>query len=358
MTKSTHYCVKDYMNYSYLKKIVTVIIAKALYFVLSKVFKARRIALIFSSCSVKFNNLSCLEREFDHREISFIRLTADITIKNIYNLAKSRIVLADQTTPLLSNITLRKESKLIQVWHAGGAFKKIGYDAWNGSAEDLKRIKRIHGNTSYIVTSDSKLRNIYASAFHIPEKNVLSFGLLRSDQYFGRKRSRCANRIILWAPTFRTNSNWIRYCPITAEEVNKLQEKLSEKGLILALRLHPSLHWNPDFKALNWGERELLDCILDSCTVITDYSSIIFDFSLFDGRIFWYIKDKEEFLKERGLYFDPEILLPDFVAHTIDDLTIKVLYNKTKNTNMIRKEFMGACDGHACDRIVKFIRSI
>lgn len=346
------------MNYSYLKKIVTVIIAKATYVVLSKMIKPRQIAIIFSSCSVRFNNLDYLEREFDQRGISFIKLTSDISIKNVYKLAKSRLVLTDQTTPLLSNVTLSKKSKLIQVWHAGGAFKKIGYDAWNGSDEDMKRIKRIHGNTSYIVTSDSKLTNIYASAFHVPQKNVLPFGLLRSDQYFAKQRSRSAAQVILWAPTFRTNSNRIRYCPITAEEVNKLQEKLSEYGLILALRLHPSLQWDPDFKALNWGERELLDCILDSCTVITDYSSIIFDFSLFNGRIFWYIKDKEEFLKERGLYFDPENLLPDFVAHTIDDLIIKVLYNKTENANMIKKEFMSACDGHACDRIIKFIKSL
>lgn len=346
------------MNYSCLKKIVTVIIAKVEYFVLSKVIKPHQLTIIFSSCSVSFNNLSYLEREFYRRGISFVKLTADISIKNIYEIAKSHLILTDQTTPLLSNITLRKESKLIQVWHAGGAFKKIGYDAWNGSEEDLKRIKRIHGNTSYIITSDSKLRYIYASAFHISQKNVLPFGLLRSDQYIGRQRSQSAKNVILWAPTFRTNSNKIRYCPITAEEVNKLQKKLSENGLRLALRLHPSLRWNPDFQALDWGERELLDCILDSCTVITDFSSIIFDFSLFGGRIFWYIKDKEEFLKERGLYFDPENLQPEFVAHTIDDLIIKVLYNKTENTNTIKNEFMSACDGHACDRIVDFIKSL
>lgn len=346
------------MNYSYLKKIVTVIIAKVEYFVLSKVIKPHQIAIIFSSCSVRFNNLSYLEREFERRGISFIKLTADISIKNIYKVAKSRLVLTDQTTPLLSNITLRNESKLIQVWHAGGAFKKIGYDAWNGSIEDLKRIERIHGNTSYIITSDSKLKNIYASAFRIPQENVLPFGLLRSDQYFGKQRSRSANQVILWAPTFRTNSHRVRYCPITAEEVNKLQKKLSENGLTLALRLHPSLHWNPDFQALNWGERELLDCILESRTIITDYSSIIFDFSLFDGRIFWYIKDKENFFKERGLYFDPEHLLPDFVTHTIDDLITKVLYNKMENAHIIKNEFMGACDGHACDRTIEFIKSL
>ena len=346
------------MTLRQIKKILELIIVRFEYIILSRAIQQRNIAIIYSNNSKKFNNLTALSRALRLRKINFIELTPEISIKNVYLLASSRLVLVDQTNLLISNVKLSKTTKLIQIWHAGGAFKKIAFDACNGTIKDLKRIKRIHGNTSYVVTSDCRLTDIYASAFKIPQKNVLPFGLLRSDEYYGKKKVRDSKRFVLWAPTFRTAANGKRFCPLTASEVNRVQKKLSENGLTLALRLHPSLSWNSEYRALNWGSRNLLDCILNSDTIITDYSSIIFDFSLFDGRIFWYIINKEEYIKERGLYFDPADLFPDFVTHTTDELVLKIISNKTENASAIRNRFMSACDGHACDKLTKFIQSI
>ena len=320
------------MTLRQIKKLLGLIFVKFAYIILSRTIQQRNIAIIYSNNSKKFNNLTALSRALRLRKINFIELTPEISIKNVYLLASSRLVLVDQTNLLISNVKLSKTTKLIQIWHAGGAFKKIAFDACNGTIKDLKRIKRIHGNTSYIVTSDCRLTDIYASAFKIPQKNVLPFGLLRSDEYYGKKKVRDSKRFVLWAPTFRTAPNGKRFCPLTASEVNRVQKKLSENGLTLALRLHPSLSWN--------------------------YSSIIFDFSLFDGRIFWYITNKEEYIKERGLYFDPADLFPDFVTHTTDELVLKIISNKTENASAIRNRFMSACDGHACDKLTKFIQSL
>lgn len=332
--------------------------AKVEYIVLSNLFNPQKITLVYSGNSKKFNNLGTLAQALRQHQISFIETTAELSLKNIYLLSRSKIILVDQTTPLLSNITLAKKSKLIQVWHAGGAFKKIAFDACNGTIKDLKRIKRIHGNTNFIVTSDKSLTSIYSSAFRIPFNCVLPFGLLRSDLYQGKKKTILSKKIVLWAPTFRTNSDRKRYCPITPEEVNFLQAKLLDKGFILAIRLHPSLEWNTNFNALNWKDKSLLECIQESGTIITDYSSIIFDFSILGGRIFWYIKDKDEYSRERGVYFDPEKMFPNFVSHNTQDLIYKILSTKHENAKELREIFMGACDGHACDRMVKFIHSL
>ena len=341
-----------------MRKIINVIfifIAKVEYLAFSKLFTAQEIVLVYSNHSDKFNNLTALAQALRRKQIRFVEISAELSIKNVFLLSRSSIVIVDQTTPLLSNIALNKKTKLIQVWHAGGAFKKVGFDASNGTIRDLKRIKRIHGNTSYIVISDKSLTSTYSSAFRIPFECVLPFGLLRSDLYKGKTKTVDSGKIVLWAPTFRTDKNRKRYCPITPEEVNFLQAKLLEKGLVLAIRLHPSLEWNSSFNALNWGNKSLIECIQESGTIITDYSSIIFDFSLLGGRIFWHIKDKLEYAQERGLYFDPEKMFPDFVSHTLEDLILNILLIKHENAQELKDVFMSACDGHACDRMIEFI---
>lgn len=334
---------------------------RLLYGILSNATKAHGIAIINTKYSHIFKNTEILSQVLRNEHVNFIEISSELNLKNILQLAKVRVVIVDQATPIISNITLHKKTCLVQIWHAGGALKKMGFAAWDGSRSDLKRIQRIHGNTDFIVTSGDYLKTIYASSFRIPLTNVLPFGLLRTDAYYGKHKRAEANKVVLWAPTFRTHkhkSHNSRYCPILASEVTNLRNSLAKKGCILAIRLHPSLQWNPDFHALNWGNKDLLDCILQSGTIITDYSSIIFDYSMFEGRIFWYFKDKVDFAKERGLYFEPEEEFPAYVAHSMDELISKLNSNLKNNTQMIRSRFMSSCDGFACSRMVNFLKTI
>lgn len=261
----------------------------------------------------------------------------------------------DQTTKLTSNVVLRPSTKILQVWHAGGAFKKIAFDACNGTEDDISRIQRIHGQTDYIVVSDFNLIKIYANAFRLPVTNVLPFGIPRTDTYSLGTGKRDNSRIVLFAPTFRTPVKGMRSNIYSREKIYQLQKKLKEIDYSLAIRLHPSLGSTNFENILDWSSLPLQDALQKSSAIITDYSSVIFDYSLFPGRTFWLLEDFESYSLERGVYFNPLVKYPNYASKSIDDLVNKILTSKKENNYVIREEFMSSCDGNATLRVVEFI---
>lgn len=339
-------------------KVALRLIAKFLYLTFSFFTKRDLVILISSSSSTAFRNLPILAKALEFRGVKFRVLDSVISVENIYYLSKSKVVCIDQATKLTSNLRLRKSVEVIQLWHAGGAYKKFGFDACDGTFQDRKRIERIHGNTSWVITSSNNVRNVYAKAFGLPLEKVLPFGLLRTDQYFSIKNKKRNKRVVLFAPTFRTTNENRRYIKKLDATLSGLQRALSGTDYKLAVRLHPSISNECILNTvLEWSNRPLIDCLSETEVLITDYSSIFFDFSIFDGRIFWYLPDKEEYEFERGLYFNPLLEYPDYSATTISTLAELIKKNQVQNCPLIRKRFMDACDGRSTTRIVEFILS-
>lgn len=133
-------------------------------------------------------------------------------LKLLYYIATSKYTLIDDFFPLIYPLKIRKGSKLIQVWHALGAFKKVGHSRTN-----LNNQKSItHKNyTDTIVSSDTIVKN-YAEAFGIDESRVHPIGIPRTDLFYCKKEMDekkkevydrysilKGKRVILFAPTFR-----------------------------------------------------------------------------------------------------------------------------------------------------------
>ncbi len=134
------------------------------------------------------------------------------SLKIVYYVATSKYILIDDFFPLMYVLKIREGSKFIQVWHALGAYKKVGH-----SRNDISNSKSLtHKNyTDTIVSSDDIVKN-YAEAFGITEEKVHPLGVPRTDLFFSKeemdkKRKQVyekypfleGKRVILFAPTFR-----------------------------------------------------------------------------------------------------------------------------------------------------------
>lgn len=340
-----------------IRKRVLNLIAQFYYKLNTVFFNQSEIVFILLGESKAFGNITAVAQVLKQKNISYIVVDGTFTWENIRIISRASVLCIDQTNQLTSRLKLTKRTRTVQLWHAGGAFKRVAYDAWDGTDFDLNRITRVHGNTDYLIVSDEKLVELLSSAFRLKPSHVLPLGLARSDLFFNIQDKIHENKnLIVFAPTFRTTKAGYRYLDYSKDEILALHSEAKKHGFELALRLHPSLKSFHIDGIPNISEEDLYSCLRKTSILITDFSSIIFDYSLFDGRIFWVLKNIDSYERERGLYFDPSMVYPEYSGYSIESLIPKIFSsNSPINTPSLRKSFMGGCDGRSCDRIAKFL---
>ena len=102
---------------------------------------------------------------------------------------------------------------------------------------------------------------------------------------------------------------------------------------------------------------EELLCVSDIC--ISDYSSIVFEYSLFGRPMLFYAYDLEDYFDWRGFYYPYYDLAPGPVVRTNEEI-IHYIQNIEHNfdrecVRKFREKFMAACDGHATERILQLV---
>ena len=95
-------------------------------------------------------------------------------------------------------------------------------------------------------------------------------------------------------------------------------------------------------------------CASDIC--VTDYSSLVFEWSLFEKPTAFFAFDLDSYLDERGFYYDYDSMTPGPILKTTEELGDWILsldegFDRTE-IHAFRERFMGACDGHSTERII------
>lgn len=98
-------------------------------------------------------------------------------------------------------------------------------------------------------------------------------------------------------------------------------------------------------------------CVSDVC--ISDYSSLIFEYSLFERPMIFFAYDLDEYFDWRGFYYNydeltqaPSSKQPKKSSTTSNTLTPA---STPPRSAAFREKFMSACDGHATDRILELV---
>jgi teichoic acid ribitol-phosphate primase len=296
-----------------------------------------------------------------------------------YHLATARLFIVDDYFFPIYAIRPRAGTTIVQTWHASGAFKQFGYSVLDksfGADEALTDRVAIHSNYDVCLVSSASVAPHYAEAFRLPlERFVSRLGIPRTDVLFGDARiagvvadlrARYAipdgRRVILYAPTFRGDS----VVDATASEgldLNGLRDVLGDDHVVL-VRLHPFIR---DRVALDpalagfaidaSGHPDVNELLLLSDLLVTDYSSIIYEFSLLGRPMVFFAPDREAYERERGFYFDYRSGVPGPVFETTDHLARHIRAGKfdLERVAAFRAASFDVADGDATAHFVEEI---
>lgn len=284
-------------------------------------------------------------------------------VKQIYHIKTSKVVIIDGNNFVISNIE-KKDTKVIQIWHACGAIKKFG--------KDFTRKYDIE-NYDYIITSSTKSKTIMASAFGMKEEQVLTLGCARTDILFKKKKMDRYKeemytkypqfkdkKIVLYAPTFRGEGVYEKKS--LDIDIEKISKKIGDEYIVL-YKHHPIIGRYKSYNGSNVydvSEESLYKLFSISDILISDFSAIIYDFSILEKPIILFVPDLENYKKERGLYIDYEEFAPGKIAYSEDEL-VQVIKSGDFEVDKVKKlknEFFDFLDGNSAKRIAKFIESI
>ncbi|WP_337020057.1 CDP-glycerol glycerophosphotransferase family protein [Oceanobacillus massiliensis] len=243
-------------------------------------------------------------------------------IKAAYQFATAKIILLDDFYPMIYPLRIRNNADLIQIWHAAGAFKTFGYSRI-GRPGGPSPTSRNHRNYSKATVSSAGVRRHYSEGFGIEMDKVYPTGIPRSDIFFDEEYKKYVKdtlydqypflrnkKVILFAPTFRGNGQASAYYPFEVLNLKKLYDELNEDYVFL-FKIHPFVknklnipyEYSEFFHDLS-DFREINDLLLVTDILITDYSSVCFEFALLKKPMLFFAYDVEKYIEERDFYYD------------------------------------------------------
>lgn len=317
----------------------------------------------------KDNNFRILEFYHDFSRCGSVRsLRYSIQFMRLY--AKAEFVfICDNFLPV-SACAKRKGTTVIQLWHACGAFKKFGYDTTGDIPKYYKG--NVYKNYDLVTVSSDGCIEHFASAMRLDKGVFKALGVSRTDMYFDEdfiakskegfyKENPKAKgkKVVLWAPTFRGNPA----DPYTegGDAVERLADELLKSGeWYFVTKPHPHMKKPIVANTESNIPTEMLFPVSD--LLITDYSSVIYEYALFKKPILIFAPDLEKYKSQRGFYIDLEKLPAEVITES-EFLTQETVekavsqFDKNDITSFIER-YMTACDGSATNRIIDYIKEI
>ena len=226
----------------------------------------------------------------------------------------------------------RPHQRVLQTWH-GTAFKRLALDRPNARTDpgfvnsiqaETARWDLLLAENAYSV---EQMRGAYDFQGPIVESGYPRNDLLRSPQA-NEVRSRLRSRLgitedqhaVLYAPTWRDDQTAM----VDHLEVAQLAEALGERYVILVRGHSRNLRGTAPVAAervidvTTYPDVTDLFCVADSC--LTDYSSVMFDFTVTGKPVVFFTPDYERYVDElRGSYFDLRQSAPGPVLRRFDE---------------------------------------
>ncbi|QBI53335.1 CDP-glycerol glycerophosphotransferase family protein [Streptomonospora litoralis] len=234
----------------------------------------------------------------------------------------------------------RPDQVVVQTWH-GSMLKRIGFDIENirGKARDYhEKLAWETKQWDYLVSPSPWATPILRRAFRF-EGEILETGYPRNDIFFSPEREAIAARIrrllglpedkkvVLYAPTWRDDKYYTRgkHKLDLHLDLQRMYEKLGEDHVLL-VRRHPRVvdsvpAVGRDFVYDVSLYPEIMELFLITDVLVTDYSSMMFDFANTGRPMLFFTYDIESYRDNlRGFYFDFEETAPGPLLKTSDDV--------------------------------------
>ena len=321
-----------------------------------------------SSCKINFKKAS------NRKQLVFKPVNLLDWITSIYHLATSQTVFVDNYYGFLAVTEFRSNTKCIQLWHAAGAIKQFGLkdlSIENRPQKAYERFKKVYQRFDHVIVGSENMAVIFREGFGISAKQILRTGIPRTDFFFNYLAKDevtktleiqfpmiKTKKVILYAPTYRDNEMNVSDLKL---DIDKMYMELRE-NYVLFLRLHPAVSAEikndyPDFVfnvSTNYNINHLL-VITD--ILISDYSSIPFEFSLLNKPMLFFAYDIDEYAEARGFWDNYDKLVPGPIVENMDELIISLKADEfdMEKINTFSNEWNQYSDGNSSERLIKAI---
>ena len=295
-------------------------------------------------------------------------------------LARARAIFLSDASDLVSALPIAEGTTVVQLWHGCGAFKKWGMstaDLMFGESREDQLAHPFYENLDLVTVSSPEVVWAYEEAMNLQGRGVVKpLGVSATDVYFregfaqeARRKLESAlpgiagRKVVLYAPTFRGDIRSAK-AP-SALDYGALGSVLNN-GCVLLVKHHPYVLHRPAIPG------DVRDCVYDisdnstlavqevlaaSDMLLSDYSSVMFEYSLFERPMAFFAYDLEDYADWRGFFYDYEELVPGpilkdtvEVAHWISGARSSF---DVERISAFRRKFMSSCDGHSTNRILK-----
>lgn len=310
------------------------------------------------------------------KQLGGFRKVKTMSLRYFYELCTAKVIITNfRTTDLFVK---RKNQYYIQTWHSSLRLKQIEKDAEDTlPGHYVQMAKKDSLKCDLLLSGCEYSTEIFKRAFWY-DGEIFEHGTPRNDVLFQNHSERkeeilaklnipTDKKVILYAPTFRKDNRLNVYDLNYNVILEKLKDTFEGEWVFL-VKLHPHLIaqssqfvYDSNVKDVtSYDDIQELLSIAD--VLISDYSSLIFDFSITKRPCFLYVPDLLEYVShERGLYFDIEEL-PFISATSQDDLLEKMMSLNKKEYDKNLHEFLQRIgsfeNGMACENLLNKINKI
>lgn len=340
-------------------------------------------------CNCKYISEEILQKEYP---VQLIWVASDSRIKSeipkgikavekgsfeyYRELYTSKVCIANNDNKLLTE-RKREEQYYINTWHGYGPFKKVAASIVGNDERETDAIKNNYAKYDLFVTASRFYSEIFRTAF-LYEGEILECGAPRNDVFFRDRNLRevilkkyriaSGKKIVLYAPTFRTDveNSFQKY----SLDMDKILDALGTRfgsEFVLLYRFHHMLYAAERNMEFYKGGIDVTfypdvqELLVAADVLITDYSSIMWDFSLQRKPVFLYQNDEEEYEEKSGFYADPS-KWPYVRACTEQEFLACIRnFDEEKyvhDVNCFLEEYGSCDDGHASERVVQKIMDV
>ena len=283
-----------------------------------------------------------------------------------------------------------KKAKYVQTWH-GTPLKKLALDMeymdMNGS-QDIERYHQEFRDNSllwqYLISQNPFSSEIFRSAFDF-KGEMLEIGYPRNDILINRNNAEDIDeiksrfnipkdkKIILYAPTWRDNQyhDNHEYKFATEMDFDKMHKELGDEYTLI-VKFHYLVKENIDWSRYDNfviecdAEWDIQELYLISDMMITDYSSVMFDYSILKRPMIFFAYDLDNYKNNlRGFYFDMFEEVPGPICQTNEEM-IEFIKNYTEEDYQTQfgekykkwsEKFNPFDDGNASKKVIELIRN-
>jgi len=279
----------------------------------------------------------------------------------LFHLATAGAIFLNNNFSLLAYLKFSEKTKLVQLWHGDGGWKKFGRSV-DSAAPILPY--------TYVICNCETVRPFWATCFGLPRERVLPLGSPRLDALtrpydkaalrmkFDAQYPQCrGKKLYLYAPTFREDPQE-NQALLSHFDFAAFRARFGKEAALL-VRLHPKMHGLYDLRGTGaidlTGAPDQAGIMRVIDLLITDYCSLCFDAVALDIPVIVYAFDEEAYMAhDRGFYKPLRELPPGPIANDFPAL-LELLAAPDAYAEQ-RRAFaafhLGAVDGKSCERII------